>query len=145
MTIEGNAMLVLLKLLLPALAPSWRFFDSIGPSPRIEYALTQTPQDEPADWRELRPRPAVLTFRDMLRGLFWNPDRNESLFLTSCAERLLAAPTAHSREEIEARLVADLAPDAAPYVRWRIVTIQRQGARLAKDVAYASPVRRARG
>ena len=137
-------MLVFLKLLLPALIPSWRFFDAVGPSPRIEFALLEAPQDEPAEWREFRPRPTLLTGPEMLRRLFWNPDRNESLFLTSCAERLLETPTAHSRDEIQTRLAADLAPDAPLYVRWRLVRIQRRGAQLVTDVAYVSPVRRAR-
>ena len=135
-------MLVLLKLMLPALAPSWRFFDSVGPSPRLEFALTKAPQDEPEDWREWRPRPVRLTAPDMLGRLFWNPDRNESLFLTSCAERLLETPTAHSLDEIQTRLAADLAPYAPPYVQFRIVLIQRRDARLVREVAYASPVRR---
>lgn len=26
------------RLLLPAIVPSWRFFDEIAPSPRVEYA-----------------------------------------------------------------------------------------------------------
>ena len=30
------------KLLLPALIPSWSFFDVIAPSPRIEYALLRS-------------------------------------------------------------------------------------------------------
>ena len=32
-------MLQTVKLLLPALIPSWRFFSTIAPSPRIEFAL----------------------------------------------------------------------------------------------------------
>ena len=122
-------MLTLIKLLLPALIPSWRFFDSVGPSPRLEYAFPQRPDD----WREFRPRPAVLTLPGMMRRLFWNPERNESLYLTSCAERLLETPTAHSVGEIEARL-AVLGP-----VRWRLALVQRQGARLVKAVAYTPP------
>jgi len=32
--------------------------------------------------------------------MFWNPSWNESLFLVSCAERLLQNPTPHSEDEI---------------------------------------------
>jgi hypothetical protein len=78
----------------------------------------------------------------MLRRLFWNPDRNESLFLTSCAERLAETPTAHSVDEIRARLAADLAGAAPPYAQFRIVLIQRQGAQLVRYVAYAAPAKR---
>lgn len=134
-------MLSIAKLLLPALTPSWRFFDSVGPSPRIEFALLETPEDEAADWREFRPRPATLSGREMLRRLFWNPDRNESLFLTSCAERLLESPTEHSLHEIEARLAADLS-EGPPYLQFRIALVRRRDTRLVREVAYASPVRR---
>jgi hypothetical protein len=113
-------MLATLKLLLPALLPSWRFFDSVGPSPRIEYLL---------DRREFRPPPLMLPVWRMLARLVWNPQRNESLFLTSCAERLMENPTAHSANEISARV-------GAP---WRVVVVRREGEALVREVAAASP------
>jgi len=118
-------MLASLKLLLPALTPSWRFFDSVGPSPRIEYCT-------PEGWREFRPRPEVVTWRQMLARLFWNPERNESLFLTSCAERLLESPNPHSVGEIEARL------GVMGWLQWRIVVISRRDAGLVREVAWLS-------
>ena len=121
-------MLAVIKFLLPALTPSWRFFDSVGPSPRIEYST-------PDGWREFRPLPALVTWRQMGRRLFWNPDRNESLFLTSCAERLLESPNLHSIREIEARL-AD-----APWRQWRIVLITRDETRLMREIAWLSLAR----
>ncbi|MET0545976.1 MAG: hypothetical protein ABWZ40_06670, partial [Caulobacterales bacterium] len=93
-------MLKSLKLLLPALLPSWNFFDSIGPSPRIEYALLLTPEDQSPNWREFRPRPANLSFAAMLGRVFWNPRWNENLFLVSCAEKIVDAPTEHSIQEV---------------------------------------------
>jgi len=126
-----------LKLLLPALTPSWRFFDSVGPSPRIEYAMRATPQAMP-EWREFRPRPATMSLGEILRRLVWSPDRNESLFLTSCAERLLENETAHSRDEIRARIVADLGPDAQPHLQFRIAVLRREGADLVREIAYVS-------
>ena len=131
-------MLALLKLLLPALTPSWRFFDSVGPSPRLEYALLATPQDAP-DWREFRPRPASLTPLEILRRLVWSPDRNESLFLTSCAERLLDAETPHSANEILRRLAADAPAGAPPFLKFRILLIRRDGDALRREIAYVSP------
>ena len=124
-------MLAGLKLLLPALTPSWRFFNSVGPSPRIEYAL----REEADNWREFRPRPAVLSFRQRLKRLFWNPLWNESLFLTSCAERLLENPTEHNRREIATRIAAELGQgrdDAPPPPQFRIVLVARKG----REVAY---------
>ena len=68
-------MLRTLKLLLPALVPSWRFFDTIAPSPRIEYALLRNAEEPPSsdDWREFRPRPARQSAIRMLGRLLWNP------------------------------------------------------------------------
>jgi hypothetical protein len=133
-------MLSSLKLLLPGLLPSWRFFDSVGPSPRIEVALLQS--SEAVEWRELRPRPATLSGGEMLRRLVWNPDRNESLFLTSCAERLLEAPTEHSRREIEARIDADFAR-GPPCLQFRVVQLRRRGAEIIREIVYVSPAREA--
>ncbi len=86
-------------LLLPALIPSWNFFDVIGPSPRIEYALLAAPDDGAGDWREFRPRPERLSIPAMLGRLFWNPRWNESLFLVACAERLMREPAAQSEDD----------------------------------------------
>ncbi len=43
-------------LLLPALIPSWNFFDVIAPSPRIEAARLASTDAQPV-WREFRSRP----------------------------------------------------------------------------------------
>lgn len=123
-------MLTPLKLLLPALIPSWNFFDVIAPSPRIEYALLASPADAAGQWREFRPRPARLSLAAMLGRLFWNPRWNETLFLVSCAERLVEQPTAHSEDEIFRRIAADLAADpggAAPWLCFRLVFLARAG------------------
>ena len=75
----------------------------------------------------------------MLRRLVWNADAAERLFLTSCAERWLEAPTEHGRREILARI----APDAAPWRQWRIVQVRREGEKLMREVAYVSRPERA--
>ncbi|MGE0591673.1 MAG: hypothetical protein AB7G23_00935 [Vicinamibacterales bacterium] len=106
----------MLQLLLPALIPSWRFFDRIGPAPRVEHVLLgasggrQTTGPEPGTdtsgprWREVHPRPATVSPLAMLRRLFWNPRRNEALYLVSCAEALLEDPSparaAHLWEQV---------------------------------------------
>jgi hypothetical protein len=137
-----------LKLLLPALIPSWRFFDTIAPSPRIEFAVLKT-LGGAANWREFRPRPAHLPLHHMFGRLVWNPRWNESLFLVSCAERLMEQtsddPDDHSHQEILSRLQAELARShvdarATPYVKFRLVFIHRQGAELEKVVTFESPV-----
>lgn len=138
-------MLQTLKLLIPALIPSWRFFDEIGPSPRIEFTLLETAEDASGVWREFRPRPARLTFGAMLKHMFWNPRRNESLFLVSCAERLMQNPTEHSRQEILKRIKAELAREsidvsATPCLQFRLVFLSREGSEIQKHITYVSPI-----
>jgi hypothetical protein len=130
----------ILKLLLPALIPSWRFFDVIGPSPRIEYALLVTPEALP-QWEVFRPRPASLSVIQMLKQLTWNPRWNEDLFLVSCAERLIYDQTDHSYREIMQRIRGELCPLAAlPFFQFRITVIQKIDGQLQKEVAFISPV-----
>jgi len=117
-------MLKTLRLLAPALIPSWRFFDTITASPRIEVLALGAPDAPlhdpldaaPRDWRECRPRPRHLPPAVLARRLLWNPGWNDTLYMTSCAERLLEHETPHSVAEIAARTAAP--PDArtAPFV-----------------------------
>ncbi len=140
-------MLQTLKLLLPALIPSWRFFDTIAPSPRIEFTLLKTEHDASGRWQEFRPRPARLPIGSMLKRLFWNPRWNESLFLVSCAERLMASPTEHSSQEILNRIEAELQRksidvSATPYLQFRLVFLSREGAQLQRHITFISPIHR---
>lgn len=107
-----------LRLLLPAILPSWRFFDAVRASPRIDYALLAAGEEAPPPgeagqlWRQFRPRPAVLTPGAMLRRLVWNPEWNEDLFLVSLSERLMTPTTpateAHSERELLIRVARHL-------------------------------------
>jgi hypothetical protein len=140
-------MLKPLRLLLPALIPSWNFFDVIAPSPRIEYVLSPSADDAPSDWREFRPRPAHVSVLAMLSRLIWNPRWNETLFVVSCAERLMDQPTDHSQDEIFRRIAADLArqPDAASLPAWlsfRLVFLSRESETIGSEVLFQSPPRR---
>ena len=139
-------MLKTLALLLPALIPSWNFFEAIAPSPRLEYALTPAADAPPGPWREFRPRPDHAPLATLLRGLVWNPRWNETLFLVSCAERLIQAPTRHSEDEIFARLAADLArgadgPPTGPWLRFRLVFVHREGEAIIREVRFVSEPR----
>ena len=129
------------KLLLPALIPSWRFFDTIGPSPRIEYALLHEAHAVAA-WQEFRPRPARLSFGQMLLRLIWNPRWNQSLYLLGCAERLMADPTAQSAREIVESIKAESADASAAWLQFRVVFVSRQGEGTREDITYVSPVYR---
>ena len=133
------------QLLLPALVPSWRFFDVIAPSPRIQFTLLKA-KDEPASgWREFRPRPERVPLRQMLGRMVWNPQWNEWLFMISCAERLMQHPAEHSETEILKRIAADLHADhggalAGRYLQFRLQLIQRQGTRLHHELVFESRI-----
>lgn len=135
-------MLNTVRLLLPALIPSWNFFEAIAPSPRIEYALAKAAGTEPTDWREFRPRPDRVSPVETLRRLFWNPRWNESLFLVSCAERLILEPTAHSETEILQRVARDVAHDPDAWLTIRLMFVHREGATILREEAFRSAPRR---
>lgn len=133
-----------LALLLPALVPSWNFFDVIVPSPRVEFALTPTRDASAADWREFRPRPWRHSLAGTIRRLIWNPRWNENLFLVSCAERLAEHPTAHSEDEIFRRIAADLrrrSEKDAGWLGFRLVFVRRDGESLTREVLFQAAPR----
>jgi len=131
-------------LLLPALIPSWNFFDVIAPSPRVEYALAPAKDSRLDDWREYRPRPEHVSPAAMLARLFWNPRWNQTLFVVSCAERLVDEPTDHSQDEIFRRIAADLAaqPDLGEWLSFRLVFLRREGEAVEREVLFQSAPRR---
>lgn len=113
-----------LAYLLPVIIPSWRFFDSIGPSPRIEITTDGT------NWIFFDPRPANIPIWKMTLCLFWNPAWNESLYVVSLMERVIADDRRHARDEI-ARRIADRHPDL---VAARLVVLERNAAGIEKRV-----------
>lgn len=128
----------LLGLLAPALIPSWNFFDWIAPSPRIEYALTASEDGAAETWTEFRRRPVHVSPLAMAGRLLWNPRGNETLFVVACAERMVADPTAHSEDEIFARIAADLSAGAAPWLSFRLVFVSREGEGLVRQLLFQS-------
>ncbi|MGB0660249.1 MAG: hypothetical protein ACPGNV_08700 [Mangrovicoccus sp.] len=133
-----------MSLLLPALFPSWRFFRTIAPSPRVEYAWLSQPDAEPANWQPARPRPARLDFAMMLRRLLWNPKWNETLYWVSLSERVAHSASAHAADQLGQRLRRDLlengsAPPQAPFFTYRLIFISRQDGQLQREVIYSSP------
>ncbi len=143
-------MLRTVQLLLPAVIPSWRFFKSIEPSPRVEWAMASTYTEKPKDWHEFRPRPDHLPLTAFIRHMFWNPCWNESLFLVSLSERLMDTPTDHSVEEIFRRVITEIrrsvpAEHHLPFCRFRVVFVHREGARIARDITHLSAARRIDG
>lgn len=119
-----------ISLLLPVLFPSWRFFMTVGPSPRVEY------REKGGAWRESHPKPAHVSVAQMAGRMFFNHERNTQLYTVALAERLIAAPSDHSREELQ-RLVAE-AHGAAGDIQFRLVFVMRDGAELVSEVLYTS-------
>lgn len=98
-------MLRLIRLFLPVVFPSWRFFAVIEPSPRIEFCvLGSDPAEVVLPWRELCPRPPQVGVGQTLARLVFNAQVNERLFLVTCAERVVehadAGAAAHARAHI---------------------------------------------
>lgn len=140
---------LMFQYLLPALIPSWRFFDFIAPSPRIEFAVVAKVDDPIAQWREFRPRPVHLPVAAMLRRLLWNPIWNESLFMVSCAEKLLDEPSTRREDELLTRIAATVARGetgdkviGSTYLRFRIVVLKREGEQISRRVGFVSSARR---
>lgn len=138
-----------LKLLLPALLPSWNFFDVIAPSPRIEYSLLNSDDETPTQWLAFRPRPQRLSFIQFLHRMLWNPRWNETLFMVSCAERILENPDQclHSESEILNRIINELLEEdsdkpflSATHIQFRLLTIQRQDEQLVHEINFESRI-----
>lgn len=137
------------RLLIPALIPSWRFFDAIAPAPRIEFALMSDAEDAVSAWQEFRPRPAQLSWPALLRRMFWNPRWNESLYLASCAERLLEQPGAAFENELLSRVGRGILADGArrdvspaEYFCVRVIVVKRDRGQISREVMFTSLPRR---
>jgi len=127
-----------LHLILPALIPSWRFFDGIAPSPRIEVNW-QVSKGQP-DWQEFRARPQHLPLKTILGRLFYNPGWNETLYLVTCAEQLSETSDPFFQTQILTRILAN--PPQEPNktcVQFRLVFVSREETQLRRDIIYQSP------
>lgn len=138
-------MLSTLRLLLPALIPSWRFFEVIEPSPRVQWALLSRPDQIAEQWHEFRPHPAKMSIWTMICRLFWNPGWNEGLYMVSLAERLTLNPTDHSVDEIFRLIQKELEGRSTGFLQFRLVFVRRDpsgdGGGLQQDLTYLSAPR----
>ncbi|MGE0860086.1 MAG: hypothetical protein AB7I01_06125 [Gammaproteobacteria bacterium] len=128
--------------LLPALMPSWRFFDAIGPSPRVDYAWADD-DTLPRGWHEFRPRPTHLGVARMTARLFWNPRCNETLYIVRSAERVVEGDTDFPVRELRWRLLlahrrGELVTQTAPALRFRVRAVYREGEALVDEVVFVS-------
>ncbi|NRB03684.1 MAG: hypothetical protein HRU30_10525 [Rhodobacteraceae bacterium] len=124
----------LLQLYLPALIPSWRFFEEIGPSPRIDIRVNDGP------WREYRCLPKQISPFEALRRMVWNPDWTEHLYLVSRAERLTAAPNDHALDDMINRLTRIAKPSPEAVLQFRLRFLTRENGTVENHIAYESRV-----
>lgn len=136
---------MMFRLLLPALLPSWRFFDTVAPSPRIQFAVLDREDEPEPNWRAFRPHPDHLSLGAMTRRLFHNPRWNESLYMVTCAERLLEQPSQFREEEILRRIAnaiergeIESGTTHPRFVRFRILVIERLAGRINQRVMFTS-------
>ncbi len=102
------------RLVLPVLVPSWRFFDSIGPSPRIEYRVWTpgsldvpgAPDDDGTPWTPWALTPETVGVGPMFGRLLFNAARNEALYLLACCERVVDEGSTHAEQQVASRLAA---------------------------------------
>jgi len=134
-------MLRTLSFVLPVLLPSWRFFQSIEASPRVEWASVDN-DNAPTRWQEFRPHPQHISLLQMFWFLFWNPTRNADLFIVSCAERIRAAPNEHSinviRDAIQSDIQEGLIFPSTDEIQFRLVFVHREDKQLVRETVYVS-------
>lgn len=125
-------MVRLFQLFLPVLFPSWRFFEEIGPSPRIEI------RTEGSDtWTELWPIPVRLSVAQYLQRLFYNPDWNRRLYLVSTAIRHVVDPEDHVLVELT-NAVSERLPPEVDRFEFRIAFLARHDDQVGKFIEFES-------
>lgn len=129
-------------LILPALIPSWRFFETVEASPRIEWTLLATAREEPTHWRSFRPRPETIPPFHMLGRLLWNPSGNEALYMVSCAERIALTACSHSIREITSRILDDIAQlplnTCFKLMQFRLIFVSRDASGPTRETVFVS-------
>ncbi len=134
-------MLKTLKLLLPILLPSWQFFKEIAPSPRIEFRLLNTPDDN-VSWQEFRPRPQKISLLSNILRFFYNAEWNETMYMVNCAESLVIEPSEHADSEIKNRIKKYLAISGfsldSKFLEFRVIFINRKDYELETHILYES-------
>ena len=119
-------------LLLPTLFPSWRFFDQIGPSPRIEVCA------KGGEWRAFEDLPVSLGLWQIFFRLFHSPVWNEHLYRVSTAIRLSVEPDDHALSELSRLIYRGWPGESGDRYRFRICYLARDDGRIGKFVEYES-------
>ncbi|MEN0038998.1 MAG: hypothetical protein AAGC78_18105 [Cellvibrio sp.] len=134
----------MLRLILPVLFPSWRFFSSIGPSPRIEVGFASTAQLEPADWFPVFPLPEKISFTSGIVQLLHNPKWNDRLYINTCAEHLFESHSEFHEQQIAQRLLHLISareipvPINAQTLFFRVRALVAENGQLTEDITFIS-------
>ena len=134
----------MLRLLLPALIPSWRFFDRVGPSLRLDFAWVANEEGVAADWIAFHPEVASVPLHRVIPRLWWDPRGNESRYLMSCCERLLETGSAHAEREIRTAIAGSGSassgglPPGRDWLVFRVRRLERDGEELVESIAFQS-------
>ncbi len=134
----------MLKLFLPILFPSWRFFSGIGPSPRIYYSFLENETDEPTQWFEFRPKPLSIPLGERLFRFLHNPKWNEKLYINTCAERLFEGYSEMCEQEIMRRILAAVHANEIQtnlndrYLVYRISAVMREGEQVNEQTTFVA-------
>ncbi|HEY6529905.1 MAG TPA: hypothetical protein VIZ65_14545 [Cellvibrionaceae bacterium] len=132
----------MLRLILPIFFPSWRFFNSIGPSPRLMVQI------DAGAWEEFCAKPVKLNMLKRLGQLFYNPCGNQILFVQSCAARLFDEQGSDTVEIIFLAIAQAIAlgqlqaPNEGSSLCWRVEELnwQTQG-KITASIIYTSDIR----
>lgn len=127
-------MLRVVYLVLPALFPSWRFFKTVGPSPRVEVRVHR--DDCVTDWREALPRPTRMRLADQLKSLFWSARVNQRLFLVTCGERLAEEPDPRVDQMLRRRLWSLVVAGPEDALEFRVVLVSKDNNHLRREIVY---------
>ncbi len=128
-----------LSLILPVLLPSWRFFKTVEPSPRVQWAFVAQ-RGMAQNWHEYRPRPHRIALWRVFIRLFYNAARNDALFVVSCAERIEESPTDHSIAEITRRIRVDIlaTEHRCNQAQFRLVFVSCGETEITQEVLFVS-------
>lgn len=89
----------------PVLVPSWRFFDTIAASPRLQYSPCDETGGPQGPWTEVLVSRPTRSTRDVLTELFFSPARNDALYLADCCDRVVEDGSRAAYDAVAARIL----------------------------------------
>lgn len=132
-----------IQLLAPVFIPSWRFFDEVGSSPRIEIGFGEIQDEPPTVWMEFRSISKDISIKDYIIRMIWNPVRNQDLFLMTCAQKVLEEQKQCYIDQIKRIISASKAVQSQcrhedRFLYFRLVYLFSDDEDLSKEIGYIS-------